>query len=296
MQTELTHTQEALLKKRKRDDMDQRRRVDARAKQKLDQGRHKKLAEKEKAGGNVLMPEVFVSNHMKQQRNYVHYKRNKSTITLAEKATVGQTGFGFYDAATKPENRVKENSLLLVCRIKGYNTTTPQSQKILSEIGLRQINNAVFVRADDKTIKKLMLVNDYVAYGYPSKKMVKELVTKRGFLRKDEKKEPITNNVTIEELFSDFNKKTSGMGCICIEDIIDNISNCHKPDNFDLFDEIISILWPLQLGSLKETMAESNMKHDATGREIRKKNTKVEKGGYIGFMSDRINDFIKPLI
>jgi large subunit ribosomal protein L7e len=29
---ELTHTQEALLKKRKRDDMDQRRRVDARAK------------------------------------------------------------------------------------------------------------------------------------------------------------------------------------------------------------------------------------------------------------------------
>ena len=166
----------------------------------------------------------------------------------------------------------------------------------MSEIGLRQINNAVFVRADDKNIKKLMMVNDYVAYGYPSKKMVNELIRKRGFLRKDEKKEPITNNVLIEELFAEFNKNTSGLGCICIEDIVDTVSNGHKPDNFDLFDEILSILWPLQLGSMKETMAESNMKHDATGREIRKKNTKVDKGGYIGFMSDAINDFVKPLI
>ena len=37
--SELSHYQEALLKKRKRDDADQRRRIDARAKQKLDQGR-----------------------------------------------------------------------------------------------------------------------------------------------------------------------------------------------------------------------------------------------------------------
>ena len=46
-----------------------------------------------------------------------------------------------------------------------------------------------------------MLVNDYITYGYPSKKMVNELVRKRGFLRKDNKKEPITDNVLIEELF-----------------------------------------------------------------------------------------------
>ena len=275
--------------------MDQRRRIDVRAKAKLEQGRKQKMMEKEKAGANVLMPEVFVSNHMKQQRNYVHYKRNKAKISLAEKAT-GKKGFENYEAATDPKNRVKENSLLLVLRIKGYNTTTPQSQKILSEIGLRQINNAVFVRADENIIKKLKLVNDYVAYGYPTKKMVNELIRKRGFLRKDEKKEPITNNVLIEELFSDFNGKTDGLGCICIEDIIDSINNCHKPDNFETFDEINNILWPMQLGSLKETIAEANMKHEASGREIRKKNTKVEKGGYIGFMAEKINDFVKPLI
>ena len=127
---ELTHYQEALLKKRKRDDADQKKRIDARAKQKLDQGRQKKAAEKDAAGGNVLMPEVFVSNHMKQQRNYVHYKRNKTKINISEKASKkfsdGTSSLAFYNSATDPKNRVKEYSLLLVLRIKGYNQgTTP---------------------------------------------------------------------------------------------------------------------------------------------------------------------------
>ena len=68
-------TQEALLKNRKRDDENQRKRLDVRAKQRLDRGRKRKIEEKEKTGKKILMPEVFVSNYMKQQRNYVNYKR-----------------------------------------------------------------------------------------------------------------------------------------------------------------------------------------------------------------------------
>jgi|TARA_B110000238_G_C16022147_1_gene393698 hypothetical protein len=76
------------------------------------------------------MPEVFVSNHMKQQRNYVHYKRNKTKINISEKASKkfsdGTSSLAFYNSATDPKNRVKEYSLLLVLRIKGYNQgTTP---------------------------------------------------------------------------------------------------------------------------------------------------------------------------
>lgn len=82
---ELNQYQESLLRKRKKDDADHRRRVDARAKQKMNQVREKKAAEKEFTGKNILMPEVFVSNHMKQQRNYVHYKRNKNKISKGEK-------------------------------------------------------------------------------------------------------------------------------------------------------------------------------------------------------------------
>lgn len=55
-------------------------------------------------------------------------------------------------------------------------------------------------------------------------------------------------------------------------------------------------MWPMQLGSLKETIEEGNIKHDATGRDIRKKNTKTEKGGYIGFMGQGINEYVRPLI
>lgn len=58
-------TQEALLKKRKRDDENQRKRLDVRAKQRMDRGRKRKMEEKEKAGGKILMPEVFISNYMK---------------------------------------------------------------------------------------------------------------------------------------------------------------------------------------------------------------------------------------
>ena len=159
--------QESLLKKRKRDDADQRRRVDARAKQKMDQGRHKKLAEKEAAGKNILMPEIFVSNHMKQQRNYVHYKRNKSRIELSEKAAsrFGKKE-GAYTARTAPQSRANENALLLVVRIKGYNTaTSPQAQKILSDMGLRQINNAVFLHTTQANLTKITLIKEYIAFG-----------------------------------------------------------------------------------------------------------------------------------
>lgn len=193
----------------------------------MDQGRHKKLAEKEAAGKNILMPEIFVSNHMKQQRNYVHYKRNKSRIELSERAAsrFGKKE-GAYTARTAPESRANENALLLVVRIKGYNTaTSPQAQKILSDMGLRQINNAVFLHTTQANLTKITLVKEYIAFGYPTKKIVNDLIRKRGFLKKEDKKIAITDNVLIEELLG--GDENSSAGCICIEDIIDCVWKCH---------------------------------------------------------------------
>ena len=67
--TNLTYhsvTQEALLRKRKRDDEEKRKRLDLRARQKMDKGRKRKMEDKEKSGKKILMPEVFISNAMKQ--------------------------------------------------------------------------------------------------------------------------------------------------------------------------------------------------------------------------------------
>ena len=43
-------------------------------------------------------------------------------------------------------------------------------------------------------------------------------------------------------------------------------------------------------------MADGNMKHEAHGREVRKKNTGAEKGGYEGFLGDKINAYVHSLI
>ena len=60
--------QEALLKKRKRDDALKKQKDNNRARQKMAQVRQKKADEKLAiAGGKkVLLPEVYVSNYMKQ--------------------------------------------------------------------------------------------------------------------------------------------------------------------------------------------------------------------------------------
>jgi large subunit ribosomal protein L7e len=140
----------------------------------------------------------------------------------------------------------------------------------------------------------MRLVKEYVSFGYPTKKIVNDLIRKRGFLKKDDAKLPITDNNLIEELLG--GDEDSDQGCICIEDIIDTIYKCFHAEYKETFYKIQKTLWPFQLGSLKETIEESNIKHDATGRDIRKKTTKVEKGGYIGFMGPNINEFIRPLI
>ena len=50
------------------------------------------------------------------------------------------------------------------------------------------------------------------------------------------------------------------------------------------------------MSSLKETIDEGNIPHEAHGRDVRKKNTVAKKGGYIGFVGDDINSYVKPLI
>jgi len=95
--------------------------MDTRAKQKMSQVRQKKADDKVKlAGGTkVLLPEVFASNYMKQQRNFVHYKRNKRTMSGAAENSDVQT----YSLAK--DQRVPLNVLLLVVRIKESRNTSP---------------------------------------------------------------------------------------------------------------------------------------------------------------------------
>ena len=55
--------------------------------------------------------------------------------------------------------------ILLVVRIKESRNTSPQAQKILNELGLKEINNCAFVMSTLENIKKLLIISDYVGYG-----------------------------------------------------------------------------------------------------------------------------------
>lgn len=123
----------------------------------------------------------------------------------------------------------------------------------MKELGLKEVNNVAFLRADSTTLDKLLLIRNYVAYGQPTKNILDEVIRKRGFLKNDkivgkdgkgtEKRVPISDNVIIEEILGD-------KGCICIEDLIEAYWRCKS--NPTLFESVRQVIWPIQLAPLKE--------------------------------------------
>jgi large subunit ribosomal protein L7e len=138
------------------------------------------------------------------------------------------------------------NNLLLAFRIREARNTPAQAQKILKEIGLKDLNNVVLVRSDATTQQRLRLIKDYITYGVPTKQIVNNLVRKRGFLKKNKDSEkpervPIKNNTVVEEELGE-------AGLICIEDIIDGIiSGAKTSEEKDTFSKIQESLWPFQV-------------------------------------------------
>jgi hypothetical protein len=89
--------------------------------------------------------------------------------------------------------------------------------------------------------------------------------------------------VLVEELLGE-------KGIICVEDIIEAFWKCKG--NAELYKSVKEAIWPIQLAPLRETSDIANIKHDATGREIKKTTTRVHKGGYLGNMGAAVNAFV----
>ena len=75
-----------------------------------------------------------------------------------------------------------------------------------------------------------------MTFGYPTKKIVNDLIRKRGFLKKviegaKTQKLAISDNLLIEELLGE--EVNGPNGCICIEDVIDTVYKCKDETVFD---------------------------------------------------------------
>lgn len=124
-----------------------------------------------------------------------------------------------------------EAKLAFVIRIRGINGVSPKVRKILQLLRLRQINSGVFVKLNAASLKMLELVRPYIAWGYPNLKSVRELIYKRGFLKINKNRIPITSNDIIEQALGSF-------GIICVEDVIHEIFTVGPH-----FKEVNNFLW-----------------------------------------------------
>jgi len=110
----------------------------------------------------------------------------------------------------------------------------------------------------------------YITWGTPNLKSVRELIYKRGFVKVDGNRTPITSNEIIEGKLGKF-------GIICVEDLIHEILNV-GPN----FKYASNFLWPFKLNT-------------PTGGWRKKVNHFVE-GGDFGCREDKINELLKKMI
>lgn len=104
--------------------------------------------------------------------------------------------------------------------------------KVLNELRIRRLYDSAFVRLNSATMRMLTKIENFVTFGFPSRKIITDLVQKRAFTKyNQEKVTPLNSNLLIEQLLGEH-------GIICVEDIVHQIHKSGK-----LFEKINRILW-----------------------------------------------------
>ena len=148
----------------------------------------------------------------------------KALIEAKEKAAAEG---GFYVPA--------EAKMAFVIRIRGLTAVAPKVRKILQLLRLRQKGNAVFVRLNKATIEMLRKVEPYIAYGYPSPAVVRNLILKRGFARVNNQRIALTTNEVVSAALKQF-------GIESVEDLAHEIYTV-GPN----FSNACRFLWPFKM-------------------------------------------------
>merc|ERR1719504_630344 len=86
-----------------------------------------------------------------------------------------------------------EAKLIFCTRIAGINKLSPKPRKILQLLRLNQLHNGVFLKVTRPIINRLRYVAPYVTFGYPTLSMTRELIYKRGHLKVNGSRMPMSN-------------------------------------------------------------------------------------------------------
>jgi large subunit ribosomal protein L7e len=103
-------------------------------------------------------------------------------------------------------------------RIHQGRHSSDEIKAALREMGLNKKYDGIFVKLDNKGIKKLKALDAYIAYGYITNKSVIELVHRRAFIHHKGKKTALKDNIVVE-------KELGDQGMVCLEDLSHEIYN-----------------------------------------------------------------------
>merc|ERR550539_1648037 len=148
---------------------------------------------------------------------------------------------------------------------------SPKVRKVLRLLRLRQLHNAVFIKVNKATIGMLKLVEPYIAYGYPSVTTIKKMICKRGYLKVNRQRIPLTSNEQVNDLLGDRDIKS--VACM-----INEIYSC-GPN----LTSVANGLWPFKLSAPRGGYRGCKRRH-------------FIQGGSFGNHEVHINDFIKKML
>ena len=242
----LIYKAETVLKhKNKLDEIRERK-----AKQKLASIQIQRQAQKAPKS-DIKRPEDFVRAYRETQKNYTDYKKRKQR----NKANSGELNIG---------------DVLLVLRIRGDKNLSAQQKKLLSKLRIKKQHEAVLLRVDQPLIDILKSVENCVIYGHISHAVAKELVTKRGQLRKDKQIVSINSNEVVENVLGE-------LGIICIEDIVSAIARGNKD-----FDVVQKHLCTFKLSKPTEGYGDKRLP--------------ITKAGVWGYRGNGMNELVNVMI
>jgi large subunit ribosomal protein L7e len=250
----INEVQANILKKRKA-------RQVSRAKQFRDQI---KKTSKTKGFKKFIRAEKFVKEELKKRRDGVRLRRNRHAL---------------HETVSAP----KEDSPRLLIIVRTANEMISMSdiaKKALKNLRLTHQFHATFALNTPDVKKVIKIAEPFITYGEPSLRTVKELLSKRGYLKvlgtkhnsTSGKPQPLMDNAMIEE-------HLGSLGIICVEDLVHELYS--RGPNFEA---VNSFVGKFKLGSpSREEKDKKPYEH-------------FDVGGSFGYRGDKINAYLATMI
>lgn len=206
----------------------------------------------------IKRPEQFVHENKIKKGSENKMQRRKKEIERKKSSTV--------------KKMLKKDTVGLLVRVHLARHAADEIKSTLRSLNLHKKYDAVFVNLDEDQIRALKPIDAYVAYGYVTKSSVEELIHRRAYTTANGRREPLSDNMMVEQLVGD-------KGMVCLNDVSDEIYRIGEN-----FEAATSILAPFKLAS-----PEGNYEQ----KVLKKHDEVTDMGGFIG---DQMEEFLNKIL